>query len=282
MRSLDEIVFDSGTARAARFTCSVSDTRFRDSGPTSNALVAFPRRPVWIRHVGKKPFLADPTVSTIYNPGQEFTRSVLSEDGDRSEWFAVAPSLAREIAAAIDPHSQDEPERPFRKPYAPIDSALYLRQRILFSRIERGLIDPLEAEQSIIELVATVIGCAHGQRPPQPHVRAADAHRDLVQRARAALASSMTERVSLTDLARRLSVSEFHLCRVFREQTGLTLHAFQTELRLRTGLEMLADTRLDISRIALELGFSSHSHFSDTLRRRFSRTPISIRRSLVS
>ena len=91
----------------------------------------------------------------------------------------------------------------------------------------------------------------------------------------------MTERVSLSDLARRLSVSEFHLCRVFREQTGLTLHAFQTELRLRSGLEMLADTRLDISRIALELGFSSHSHFSDTLRRRFSRTPISIRRSLV-
>ena len=282
MRPLDEYVFDSGTARAARFTCTPGDSRFRDSGPTSNPLVAFPRRSVWIRHAGKRPFLADPSVATIYNQGQEYTRSVVSEDGDRSEWFAVSPTLAREIAAEIDPRSQDHPDRPFLKPYAPIDSSLYLRQRLLFSRIERGLVDPLEAEQSIIELVATVIGCAHGSVPAPRHVRAAESHHDLVQRARALLAGSMSHRFSLGELARALSVSEFHLCRVFREQTGLTLHEFQTELRLRCGLELLADTRLDISRIAMELGFSSHSHFSDTLRRRFSRTPTSIRRSLVS
>jgi AraC-like DNA-binding protein len=62
----------------------------------------------------------------------------------------------------------------------------------------------------------------------------------------------------------------------------MTLHSFKTEVRLRRGLEMLGDSTSHLSRIALELGFSSHSHFSDTLRRRFGKTPTAIRKGLAS
>ncbi|NOT06869.1 MAG: helix-turn-helix transcriptional regulator, partial [Gemmatimonadales bacterium] len=82
-------------------------------------------------------------------------------------------------------------------------------------------------------------------------------------------------------LARRLGVSPYHLCRVFREATGTTLHAYRLDLRLRAALEQLDLPGAPLSRLAHELGFSSHSHFTATLRRRFGTTPSAFRRTAL-
>jgi len=58
------------------------------------------------------------------------------------------------------------------------------------------------------------------------------------------------------------------------------LHAYRNQLRLRAALESLAERHADLTGIALDLGFSSHSHFTETFRRTFGRTPSSVRRSL--
>ena len=63
------------------------------------------------------------------------------------------------------------------------------------------------------------------------------------------------------------------LCRLFRRHTGMTLHEYRTELRLRDALDRLASRRGDLTRIALDLGFSSHSHFTAAFRRAFGMTP---------
>jgi AraC-like DNA-binding protein len=47
-------------------------------------------------------------------------------------------------------------------------------------------------------------------------------------------------------------------------------------LRLHASLEMLRDPR-DISSIALDLGFTDHSHFTAAFRRRFGVTPSAYR-----
>ncbi len=281
MRFVDETVFETPIARMGRFRCAVSDARFRDTGPTQNWLVAFPRSAVKIRHAGSREFVADPTISTIYNCGQEYTRAPLSSDGDRSEWFAVAPHVATEIVSRFDPRAGDRADRPYTHEFAPVDAALYLAQRTLYSRLIRGLVDTLEAEEAIVGLVAGVLRRAYEQRPASPS-RSSEAHRDLVERARAVLLNSLTEKLTLSSLAKSLGVSEFHLCRVFHESTGMTLHGFRTEVRLRRGLEMLGDSTSDLSRIALDLGFSSHSHFSDTVRRQFGHAPSTIRKFLTS
>ena len=282
MRFVDEIVFESPVARMGRFRCGVSDSRFRDTGPIQNWLVAFPRTAVKIQHAGSREFVADPTISTIYNCGQEYTRAPLSSDGDRSEWFAVAPHVATEIASRFDPRAADRPDRPYTHQFAPVDATLYLAQRTLFSRIARGAVDTLEAEEAIIGLVAAVLRRAYEQRPASQSSRASDAHRDLVQRTRTLLLNSLGEKITLPSLAKSLGASEFHLCRVFHEWTGMTLHGFRTEVRLRRGLEMLGDSPTDLSRIALDLGFSSHSHFSDAVRRQFGHPPSAIRKFLTS
>ena len=276
------MVFETDLVRAGKFRCPARDSRFRDSGPTDNCLVVFPRTSVWIRHAGSREFVADPTLSTIYNRGQEFTRAELSGDGDRCEWFGVAPLVAVEIAASLDPGTNDHPERPFNREYAPIESELYLAQRLFFARLERARVDRLEAEETIIGFVTAVLARAYEKSRVPARRRASEAHRDLVQRARAAVMRSVDSPAGLSGLASELGVSEFHLCRVFREQTGSTLHAYRRDVRLRLALERLEDPRADLSRIALDLGFSSHSHFSDVLRRTFGRTPTSVRSSLTA
>ena len=281
MQSLDTIVFQTPIVRAARFRCDTRDPRFRDCGPATNCAVVFPRTAVWLRYSNARSFVADPSVATLYNPGQDYTRRQISPEGDRCDWFGVSPSLALDIAASIDLHSLDRHERPFMPQFAPVDRDLYLAQRTLFTRLERNAIDVLEAEESVVSIVTSVLRRACSKTDSWSK-EDNDARIDLVERAKAALVSRVFEQTSLNTLALELCVSPFHLCRVFREGTGSTLHEFKTDMRIRFALERLEDRSADLSRIALDSGFSSHSHFTASVRQRMGQTPSALRELLAS
>ena len=76
-----------------------------------------------------------------------------------------------------------------------------------------------------------------------------------------------------------MHASPFHLARVFQQRTGLPVHRYLTKLRLRAALERLADGANDLTALALDLGFSSHSHFTDSFRREFGRAPSEVRQA---
>jgi AraC-like DNA-binding protein len=103
------------------------------------------------------------------------------------------------------------------------------------------------------------------------------AHRDLADAAQAFLAREFARPLSLGDIADAVGASAFHLCRVFRAVTGVTLHQHREQLRLSAALERVEDGD-DLTVVALDLGYSSHSHFSAAFRRAYGRTPSSFRR----
>jgi AraC-like DNA-binding protein len=159
---------------------------------------------------------------------------------------------------------------------------LYLRQRRLVLRLERGTIDPFEAEEEVLNVVAAVIARAAATigRGDNSDWKWTDARRTLVEGAREEISRTPFHPTDVFALARQLQTSPYHLCRGFRKGTGLTLHAYRLDLRLRTVLECLSDTRTDLSRLALTVGFSSHSHFSAIFRARYGMTPTECRRAL--
>src|SRR5262245_55143463 len=126
MLPVDRILFASTTVQVGAFRCPVDDPRFKDSGPISDSLVAFPRRGVWIRQAGSRRVAADASIATIYNRGRRYDRAAISADGDRSDWFGLAPEVAVAMAREIDPGAPDEPERAFRFEVAPASHELYL------------------------------------------------------------------------------------------------------------------------------------------------------------
>src|SRR6185295_13087638 len=65
-------------------------------------------------------------------------------------------------------------------------------------------------------------------------------HAERAEAAKTYLASRMSERVTLDEVARAVHVSPFHLARIFQQQTGVPVHRYLTQLRLRASLERLA------------------------------------------
>jgi AraC family transcriptional regulator len=232
--------------RIGAFRRYPSQPHFEDTGPIGGYLLVFPRVPVVIQHADKQPIVADPTRVMLYNVGQEYRRFALSDRGDECEWFSFPRELVEEVCGGL-----------FTATHAGVDAQTYLLQR----RISESA-DPLFVEEGMLLLLERCAG-----RPERP-----TRHRDLAEDCRAALAKRFTGPLSLFALARELSVSAFHLSRSFRAETKMTLGAYVHELRLRTALERVRDGE-DLSRIATDLGYASHSHFTARFRRAFGLTP---------
>ena len=273
--AIDEAICVAGSVRVGRFRRAPSHPAFRDSGPIqSDCCFAFPRVPVVIRHSGDR-FVADPNVVTIYNRGQEYTREALTPAGDRSDWYGVSEDVAREAIRLYDPRAADV-DRPLRWTHAPVSAHIYLAQRRLFNGVRRGHDDAMHVEETVLGIVDRVLAAAYGRErwyAPSP------AHRDLVADAQCAVARRVTGETTLDDLASQLRVSVFHLCRTFRAITGHTIHGYRMQLRVRMALERV-ERAADLSAVALELGFSSHSHFTAAFRRAFGVTPSGVRRDM--
>lgn len=279
-RALDTIVYEGGGVTLGRFRCDRSHPSFRDTGPIREAVVVFPRTSVWIRHEGSRKFVADPNVITIYDRGQRYERFPIADAGDRCDWIALSDPLAREVAGSHAPAAAESPERPFKFERAPGNARLSARQRILGERAANGRATALEIEEEGMSIVSAVLALAHARDREAPRrARAAARRRDLAEAARAELARSPFENRSVRDIARALGTSPFHLCRVFREETGQTMHAYRVGIRLRHVMDEIGTRNL--SAVAHAAGFASHSHLVGVCRREVGVTPSELRECIL-
>ncbi|HVR96481.1 MAG TPA: AraC family transcriptional regulator [Thermoanaerobaculia bacterium] len=276
---LDTVLFRSRLLQIGAFRAEPSHPRFHDSGPTENDIFVFPRTSVWLRHEGGKPFVSSPNLVTYYNKGQVYARDKVSEVGDRCEWFALDRTVLLEVLRSREPTVAEHPDRPFPFSHGPSDSQSYLAQRLIVRHLMTGKpIDPLYVEEAMLHVLARLLGHAtemHGAR----HRRAEAPSGDVLEGVKALLAREFREPLSLQEIADRAGFSVFHLCRLFRRGTGTTLHAWRSQLRLRTSLELVADQRTDLTGIGLDLGYSSHSHFTAAFRQTFKVTPSALRQT---
>ncbi len=278
--ALGPALLSTAIVTVGRWRCPADHPVFADSGPARAHLFVFPRTSVWIQHDGGRRFVADPATVTFYNRGQGYRRFALSPAGDRGEWFAVAPAVLADVLARRDPAARDRGPRLFAASHGPSDRRSYLAQRAVYEHVCREEHpDALFVEETMLAVLDRVTGLAvgwqrwRGARRPGP--------RDFVERAREVLAQQFAERLSLHALAQAVDCSPFHLARLFHQATGTTLHAHRTDLRLRAALEHLADPRSDLLDLALSLGYSSHSHFSEVFRAAFGTTPSDLRTRLT-
>jgi AraC-like DNA-binding protein len=143
---------------------------------------------------------------------------------------------------------------------------------VLARRLSSRALDPLAAEEATWALVSHVLA-------RRAHVTTANrTHYELAEAAKERIVATLSDSVSLAQLGKQLGVSPFHLARTFRAQTGFSLHQYRTQLRLRRALVELDRDGRDLTRLAFDLGFASHSHFTDTFRRQFGVPPSAVRR----
>lgn len=98
------------------------------------------------------------------------------------------------------------------------------------------------------------------------------ADRSVLRRLRPLMEERHTERLTLDDLSEPLGVSPFQLIRMFRRATGLTPHAYLTQIRLRAALRHLR-AGLPIAEAAVAAGFFDQSALNRHFRRIYGITP---------
>ncbi len=242
------------------------------------------RHGAFSRHFGRRTVTADVNQAVFFSRDSTYRVSHPSECGDRGTVFTVAPRVLNDIVRELDVSIDDHPDQPFRFFTGPCDSSVFWRHRELVQRLESAETNPLEplwADVTALQLVADVLESAFehrgGARKPRREGTETD-HAERTEAAKTYLASRLSERVMLDDVARAVHASPFHLARIFQQQTGVPVHKYLTQLRLRASLERLAEGTNDLTALALELGFSSHSHFTDAFRREFGKSPSEMRR----
>jgi AraC family transcriptional regulator len=279
---VDRLIYESRSIGVGAFRCPVGHPAFPDSGAIQRYVFVFPRRSVRLCHDGSRPFVADPNVVTLYNQGQKYSRSSVSAEGDECDWFAVDHGWLLDAVAHRDPEILRRPERPFRFPFGPCDARTYLAQRLLFEKLQAGAGgDGLAVEETVVWLLSAVLDRAYAFWGRAPHAAPfSDRQQDAADQVKSLLSERFAEPLRLLDIARQIGLSPFHLCRAFHAATGSTLHAYRDQMRLRRALDRLADGE-ELTGLALDLGYSSHSHFTAVFRRRFGVPPSSARRHLA-
>jgi AraC-type DNA-binding domain-containing proteins len=76
------------------------------------------------------------------------------------------------------------------------------------------------------------------------------------------LRARLSEDVSLEELAAEARLSPFHFARMFKQSVGVPPRVYLTRLRLERACELLEQTDLTITEIALEVGYSSNQVFA--------------------
>jgi AraC-like DNA-binding protein len=99
-----------------------------------------------------------------------------------------------------------------------------------------------------------------------------------VRRLREHIESHYAEAVTLADLASLVSLSKFHMLRVFRASVGLPPHAFLTRVRILHA-QALIRAGVSLTRVALDTGFSDQSHLIRHFKRALGVTPGAYARS---
>jgi AraC-like DNA-binding protein len=99
----------------------------------------------------------------------------------------------------------------------------------------------------------------------------------LTRRICAYMESHLGEKMSLDGLAAMAGLSAHHFARAFRQSVGMPPHGYLLQRRLEHVEQMLRDTQLPLSQIALTVGFSDQSHLARHFRR-FTGMPPSLAR----
>jgi AraC-like DNA-binding protein len=233
--------------------------------------LVFPYRGVYTRHIGGDQAVADANHVLFFNAGEGYRVSHPLEGGDASFTLAVAQPLLHELA----PASLMRRREPlgFRRQHLRIDPRAQALVALLRHSLENGTIEPLEAESLSLTLVCRSLG------PRTSHGTAAShALRRLADRVKVLLASDISRRWSLAEIAAEVGGSPVYLTQVFQKAEGIPLYRYHLRLRLARALDLIEQYD-DLSALAAELGFSSHSHFSAAFGHAYGRSPTAFKQS---
>ncbi len=287
-------LFRSDLIHAFDYRCAGHD----DEGEIPQGYeITLPRSGAYQRRDAHGSFLADPNHILFYNKGEPYDTRHLIQGGDSSTVFLFAPSLLIEMIRTYNPAVENNPQKIFQRSHITLRAQLQILQYRLLrankyssvplvslnGRIETSRIDPLEMEEKIITAVGEIIDALYQGLPARQNRSSSNtlrAHADQTHAVKTFLNARVQSRLQLEHISSAVHLSPYHLCRVFKQNMGMSLHQYVKRLRLFNAAErMLEDPAARLDLLALDYGFSNHGNFSTAFRKMFGVNPSELRGS---
>jgi len=240
---------------------------------TTTTQLVFPYRGVYVRHVGREQAVGEANQVLFFNAFEGYRISHPVPGGDASLTLVISEAMLRELAPAA--FVRDTAMLSFRQQRLRIDARTQAVVALLRHSLRQNIAEPLEAETLALTLVQRALGArtthAAGATPGRQR---------LVDRVKLVLSGDLARRWTLAEIAAEVRGSPVYLTQVFQQVEGVPLYRYQLNLRLARALDLLAHYD-DLTDLSLELGFSSHSHFSAAFREAYGRSPSEFRQSAL-
>ena len=258
-------LLDTGVVHVSNVDCRGTCRHRSADECASHTHFVFPFRGLYLRHVGQDQTVADANHVLFFNKDQAYQVSHPLAGGDTSLVVSLAEPMIAELAPRNLLATLETPT--FKVQHLRIDTRAQALVMLLKHSLRNGSIEPLEAEGLSLTLISRSLGPRTARAPGSTFAR-----RRLVDRVKVLLASDLSRRWRLAGIAAEIRGSPVYLTQAFQQVEGMPLYRYHLHLRLARALDLIAE-RQDLSALAQDLGFSSHSHFSAAFKRSYGRTP---------
>jgi len=192
----------------------------------------------------------------------------------------VVCALDSALVGGLDSELERRPEGELRMQANFQDPAAQQLMTLLIADANEGhTTERLYTEHLAQALAVRVLFFGRGTKPPSKNGRTYGLPGHLLRRVIERMRSFDSD-LSLQALANESGYSRVHFVRMFKAATGSSPHNYSLNLKLERVRELLKDRSMSLIDIALDCGFSSHSHMSRLFHKFVAVTPSAYRRSL--
>jgi AraC family transcriptional regulator len=262
------VLVDTPVVEVTYVACCAPRSRSVEQEWNEVPQIVLPRRGLFTVHRCGETVLADATSAMVFGAEEGYRASHPRDGGDEClvleftrDVHEEALGGARGCSGRLAPRTQ-------------LGAWLFA---CVVRRHDRDALYCEEGALLLLDAVASDLTDASGAG-----ARVSKAQCDRVDQVRTLIADDLGRRWRLDGIGRAVHCSPFHLARQFRWATGETISRYLLRLRLAAALDRIAEGDSDLARLAAELGFSHHSHFTARFRSVFGCTPGGARATLTA
>lgn len=284
MQIVRRTLFNSELLRVGHVVARASSSHCGEIERQVLNVLVLPLAGVFAKHDSpRRHVIATPNHAVFIAAGSPYRISYPAGIGDQCLTIRFSSAaLARVLPAAM---SRDGFDSSAFASHALLPPAAMLTRSLLWRQFVSGEWDPLEVEELGIGLFACALHAAckdlDGRSRVRPHGRP-DRRLRPIEWVKEAISVHPERKWTIGQLADLACVSPYHLAHIFRAEVGVSVYRYVLRSRLAKALEAVLDDDTDLTAIAFETGFSSHSHFTARFRALFGLTPIGLRRRASS
>lgn len=209
--------------------------------------------------------ITTPNHLIVINPGEMHTGEAVIADGFQYRAFYPTQELMRSVARAFTPDADDLPRFGGSVRHDPQLFRMFQRLHQQSETVDVSM----ALEEDLNRFLVTLVRRHAIGQPQLPNLGPQQA---AIARARDYLEAHYAQPLTLDHLAQQVSLSPYHLARLFQRQVGIPPHKYLESVRVRHA-ERLLTSGTPIADTAYATGFSSQSHLNRTFKKLIGTTP---------